>query len=309
MSTIKDVAKKAGVSVSTASRALNDNHRISQATKERVRTAAKKLGYRLNYNAKNLTSGESNIVGLILPVTGQEAFANPFHLDLMRGIAAQLAPFHYEMAVAIGQTTDELLSHVHSLVENANVTKFLVFYSLTHDPVIDYLREKKLSFVIIGQPAAAGDHFVDSNNHLAGYQAAAFLCGQRQVKRPAFVMSTDQWPYEQERFAGVQQFVTEHHLMLKKLVLPAAGTKRLVVDDFDSIIASDDVNYLRFVTGHDDRLAALPALCFNNSRLLGMIMPQVIKVDLLPRLIGRSAVELLFQPEKRSQLVDFKIIE
>lgn len=309
MSTIKDVAKAAGVSVSTASRALNDNHRISAATKERVRAAARQLGYQVNYTAKNLTSGESNIVGLVLPVTGQEAFANPFHLDLMRGIAAQLAPFHYEMAVAIGQTTAELLTHVQALVESSHVSKFLVFYSRAHDPVIDYLRSNQLAFVIIGQPAAKGDRFVDSNNRLAGYQAAAYLCRHQAVKRFGFVMSADCWPYEQTRLAGVRQLATERQVPVKQVILTAKATPQWHASEGDAIIASDDVNYLRFITGNDDRLAALPAVCFNNSRLLGMIMPQVVKVDLLPRSIGRAAVDLLFRSPEQSRLVDFKMID
>lgn len=65
MVTIKDIAKQAGVSVSTTSRALNDNPRISQETRERVKKIAAELGYQPNYTARNLTRGESNMVGLI----------------------------------------------------------------------------------------------------------------------------------------------------------------------------------------------------------------------------------------------------
>ncbi|WP_295746474.1 LacI family DNA-binding transcriptional regulator [uncultured Limosilactobacillus sp.] len=303
MSTIKDVARQAGVSVSTASRALNNNPRISDATRQRVRQAAAKLGYRLNYAAKNLTSGKSNIVGLVFPVTEEGAFANPFHLDLMRGVAAKLAPHHYEMAVAIGQTTTELLDHVKSLVENANVTKLLVFYSLKDDPVITYLRQQELDFVIIGQAGQAGDRFVDSDNRLAGYQGTAALMKQKGVNRPLFVVSAQHWPYEEERLAGYREQMARQKLPIQE----ATVDQPLAADHFDSLIASDDVNYLHFVTSHP-KLASLPALCFNNSRLLGMIMPGVMKVDLLPRAIGSAAVELLFDPATNHRLVDFQII-
>lgn len=305
MSTIKDVARQAGVSVSTASRALNNNPRISDATRQRVRQAAAKLGYRLNYAAKNLTSGKSNIVGLVFPVTEEGAFANPFHLDLMRGIAAKLAPHHYEMAVAIGQTTAELLDHVKSLVENANVTKLLVFYSLKDDPVIAYLRKQELDFVIIGQPGQAGDRFVDSDNRLAGYRGTAALMKQKEVSRPLFVTSAQRWPYEEERLAGYREQMTRLKLPVQETTIDSQ--QPLSADHFDSLIASDDVNYLHFVTTHPP-MASLPALCFNNSRLLGMIMPGVMKVDLLPRAIGSAAVELLFDPAVDHRLVDFQII-
>lgn len=58
MATIKDIAKLAGVSISTASRALNDNPRISEATRTKVKQIAAELGYSPNYNAQTLTRGE-----------------------------------------------------------------------------------------------------------------------------------------------------------------------------------------------------------------------------------------------------------
>lgn len=68
MLTIRDIAAKAGVSVSTASRALNNNPRISQATRERIQKLAAAEGYLPNYNAKNLTAGEANAVGVLAAV-------------------------------------------------------------------------------------------------------------------------------------------------------------------------------------------------------------------------------------------------
>ena len=65
MATIKDIAARAGVSVSTASRALNDNPRISEATREKIKKIAVEIGYHPNYAARNLTRGEANMVGLV----------------------------------------------------------------------------------------------------------------------------------------------------------------------------------------------------------------------------------------------------
>ena len=94
MVTIKDIAKQAGVSVSTASRALNDNPRISKGTREKIKKIAVAAGYQPNYTARNLTRGVSNMVGLIFPVTEDTAPANPFHIDLMRGVSSALQPLH-----------------------------------------------------------------------------------------------------------------------------------------------------------------------------------------------------------------------
>ncbi len=84
LSTIKDIAQAAGVSVSTASRALNNNPRISLKTRQRVKEIADQLGYLPNYNAHNMTRGESNMEGLVFPVTIDTAPANHFHNDMKR---------------------------------------------------------------------------------------------------------------------------------------------------------------------------------------------------------------------------------
>ena len=66
MTNIKDVAIKAGVSVSTVSRVMNNRGYISQSTKDKVFNAMKDLNYQPNEIAKSLFKKKSNIIGLIL---------------------------------------------------------------------------------------------------------------------------------------------------------------------------------------------------------------------------------------------------
>ena len=80
MVTIKDVAALAGVSTSTASRAMHNNKVISDETKQLVFNAMKELGYEPNYAARNLANKTSNTIGVILPVAGPEIFQNPFYV-------------------------------------------------------------------------------------------------------------------------------------------------------------------------------------------------------------------------------------
>ena len=62
MTTIRDVAKLAGVSPSTASRVLHDSDMISEATKKKVRQAMKELDYSPNYLAQNLANKSNNMI-------------------------------------------------------------------------------------------------------------------------------------------------------------------------------------------------------------------------------------------------------
>jgi len=65
--TIKDVAKKAGVSVMTVSRVMNKREHIAPATKEKVLRIVKKLNYRPNKIARSLVGKKTNFIGLLVP--------------------------------------------------------------------------------------------------------------------------------------------------------------------------------------------------------------------------------------------------
>ena len=309
MATIKDIAQKAGVSVSTASRALNHNPRISEKTRQRIATIAKELGYQPNYNAQNLTRGESNMVGIIFPVTSDTAPANPFHIDLLRGISMALKPIHYEMVVAIAPTTTDLLQSVKSMVEQSKVHNFLVLYTVKDDPITNYLRQNNLNFVVIGHPDKAQDRFVDNDNVAAGQAATDYLMDHQEVSHPVFLQSASNWVFEQDRHQGYEQSMQNHQLPALSWRYSPTG---LAVKDFikqhpqiDSIVCVDDLLLVRLIRQLQE--FNLPTICFNNSRLMGMLINQEEKVDLQPRKLGQQAVELLFNSEEQYRIVDFKI--
>lgn len=310
MVTIKDIAKKANVSISTTSRALNNNPRISQQTRERIQQIAGEMGYQPNYTAQNLTRGEANMVGLIFPVTEDTAPANPFHIDLMRGIGAELQTLSYEMVVAIASSQEKLLEEVKSMVAQSKIHNFLVFYVSDNDPVTEYLRENKLNFVVIGHPVEGiSDRFVDNDNIAAGKGATNALLANHRVKNPAFVENFDPWRYEAERSRGYQEGMTENGKDGR--IWKVVPGKSLLADllqqepEVDGLIFSDDLLFVQFSS--ELRHKEIPVVCFNNSRLMGMLTNSDEKVDLQPRKLGKQAVDLLFDPDQHHQYVEFEI--
>jgi LacI family transcriptional regulator len=79
MTTIRDVAERAGVSTTTVSHVINQTRRVDHATSARVREAIEALGYRPNALARSMRRGRTHTVGIILP-----DIANPFFGDLSR---------------------------------------------------------------------------------------------------------------------------------------------------------------------------------------------------------------------------------
>ncbi len=85
--TLKDVAREAGVNVSTASRALNNSFGIHVDTRKRVLEVAERLKYRTNQVARGLVTGQSHSIGLVI-----SDIRNPFFAEVARG--AEDAAFH-----------------------------------------------------------------------------------------------------------------------------------------------------------------------------------------------------------------------
>lgn len=92
--TVQDVAREAGVSASTVSRALHTRGYASQEVQARVRAAADKIGYVLDHNARNLRSRTSTSIGVLI-----SDLRNPFYADLAAGIEGVLRTEGYQMVL------------------------------------------------------------------------------------------------------------------------------------------------------------------------------------------------------------------
>jgi len=81
--TMRDVAKRAGVSPATVSRVLNKTHYISQETEQRVLDVVRQLSYFKNVHARRLATGQSDLFGLVI-----SEIANPYFPEIIRGFQA-----------------------------------------------------------------------------------------------------------------------------------------------------------------------------------------------------------------------------
>ncbi|MFB0505627.1 MAG: LacI family DNA-binding transcriptional regulator, partial [Thermodesulfobacteriota bacterium] len=79
--TLREIAKIAKVSHTTVSRALNNDQRVREETKNRILRLVNKLGYKPDSRARQLALKRSNLIGLVVP-----DIRNPFYAELARGI-------------------------------------------------------------------------------------------------------------------------------------------------------------------------------------------------------------------------------
>jgi LacI family transcriptional regulator len=92
--TIQDVAKEAGVSVSTVSRVLNDKDDVAPETYERIQSVIQRLGYTSSLAARSMRSRQTNVIGLIVPNV-----ADSFSIEVMKGVNRAIAEFDYDLLI------------------------------------------------------------------------------------------------------------------------------------------------------------------------------------------------------------------
>ena len=92
--TIQDVAKEAGVSISTVSRVLNAKVDVASDTQERVLSVINELGYTSSLAARSMRSRKKNLIGLIMP-----DIAYPFAVEVMRGVNQAIAESEFDLLV------------------------------------------------------------------------------------------------------------------------------------------------------------------------------------------------------------------
>ncbi|MBD9068820.1 MAG: LacI family transcriptional regulator, partial [Butyricicoccus sp.] len=111
--TIKDIARIAGVSTSTVSRALSGSKELSEATRERIVKICNEQGYRVNALARSLIRSRTNVIGLIVPEV-----TNPFYAEISLGIETHARELGYNVMLCNSQqdtkTTEDLFGFLIS---------------------------------------------------------------------------------------------------------------------------------------------------------------------------------------------------
>jgi len=170
--TAREVAEKAGVAVSTVGRALADDPRVSQLTKDRVRDAAAQLNYAGNLPARMMRGGESNLVGLIIP-----DLRNPFYATVMQVLNATANRFGYRLVLSVtDDDSDTEARHVRDLV-GARVSGVIIVPTASPTPESVRLLTTVPHVQLLRRNAAFADRWFGIDDEVALRTATEHVIG------------------------------------------------------------------------------------------------------------------------------------
>jgi DNA-binding LacI/PurR family transcriptional regulator len=148
-STIEEVAKRAGVSTATVSRALRGFASVTPETKSRVEQAARELDYVISASASRLASGKTSTVGVITPFIDRWYFSN-----LLSGIERVTRSGGFDLLVYSLDRLDERERIFHQKLLRERVDALLVCAMPPSQEEIDFLQELKIPVALVGAEVA-----------------------------------------------------------------------------------------------------------------------------------------------------------
>lgn len=322
--TIKDVAALAGVSPSTVSRTCKNNPSISEETKERVRKAMAELGYEPNFQASNLASQNSRTIGIILPASAKEVYENSFYLEAIQGISHYCNGRQYMTTIVTGQDEAEILDAVRSMSRSGKVDGFIILYSKKDDPVIDYLFNEGLLYILIGKATQYTNQtiYIDNDNLLAGREAAEYLY-QLGHRRIAYLGSDSSLMFSADRKAGYQLALASHQLPVPPEYCvevknvsenneEAIRGLLMQKDRPTAILVSDDILAVSLERVCLENHLAIPEdlsiISFNNSLFARLTSPQLTSIDIGAGQLGSEAASQIINHIENPNLLATKII-
>ena len=255
--TIRDVAKKAGVSPSTVSKAMNGSGAVSEGTLQKIKQAAKALGYQPNALARNFATRATYQMAFVAEFPFDAAFVNPHLFEIMRGVQHTLDKNGYAMVMKHLSSKDTL-SYVEQAWTQHIVDGFVLHMSVMTKKLSAYISRESIPHIVIGKPNFDNRLcWIDMDNCLSGELAARHLAelGYRVF---CFVGGRADDMISWRRLQGVR-----HALQESGLELPHENVLQ------SQSLLSDGARAMKKILRMDPRPQAV--ICANNPIALGLM--------------------------------------
>ena len=151
MPTIKDVAKRAGVSIATVSYVLNGKlDMVSEGTRQQVLSTAREMGYHPNVTARSLQAQSTGLIGYAWHIAPEELESSPMMAQFMFHLAQAVEAAGYHM-LTFTHPPDEPVEVYDNLIRSGRIDGFVLAETRQSDPRVAFLLECDIPFVCFGR--------------------------------------------------------------------------------------------------------------------------------------------------------------
>jgi len=233
--TIRDVAKTAGVSVSTVSRVLNGKVDVAKETKTHVLEVIEDLGYSTNLAARSMRSQKKNLIGLVMP-----DIAYPYAIEIMKGVNQAIAESEFDLLV---YTSGDVRKRGHVTSEQKYIT--LLAKSISDGVIVvapvasEYNIDKPIVSIdpVMSHPNYPAVH---ATNYKGSLDAMEYLIGLGH-KRIGFIGGRVELESANRRFSGYRDALKRAGIPIdEQLIVSGDYTTKTGVEGGQKLLSLED---------------------------------------------------------------------
>ena len=217
--TIKDIARKAGVSYATVSRALNNHPEVNEGTRKRILKIAAEIGYQPNAIARGLVCKQTNTIGLLIP-----DITNPFYAEVARGIEDAANEVGYTILLCNSNWNEEREERYLNVLIQKQVDGLIIAES-SEKHQSSLLETRLKSTVFISRINFANSTSVIIDNITGGRMAVEHLLNKGH-QRIAFIGGLEDISANQERLKGYKNALEAHNISINQNYIRNSNFKR-----------------------------------------------------------------------------------
>lgn len=310
---IKDVAKEAGVSIATVSRVLNDIDVVNEDTKKKVLDAIKELGYRPNIIARSLKTQRTKTIGILIP-----DISSQFYPDIVRGAEDVSNIYDYNVILCNSDFDIEKEKEYLRVLKEKMVDGVIYMSSSLNDEILDIINELDLKTILV-ETKDKQDIFpsVTIDNIKACYDGTKYLIDKGN-KNLAFIgvngETMNAWG---ERYTGFEKALNESNLKVSEDLVyfdslrvksGSEGVKKFINSKkkFDAIVCASDEIAMGAINELREHKIKVPedvnVIGFNNNYAASIFYPKISTVSQPSYDMGSVAMRMLIKLLSKKQL-------
>ena len=317
--TIKDIARQAGVSHTTVSRALHNSPLISQETINRIQTLATELGYHPSLTARSLKTNRSQALGVIV-----SHIADPFFSEILQGIDDVAQVNGYSLFIAAAQHDPQRESAIVQSMCDHSVDGVILCSPLLPLEQSQQLQSMNVPIVAINNQSDEDYSYSIYHDDVDGGRQACDYLINLGHERIAYLGDSSSGRTTRERFLGFQQVMVEHGLVIPEeyvhlvsgnsfvngftaaeyfLTLPVKPSAIICYNDILAIGLMKGLNLAGVRVPQDISLTG-----FDNIQFSDFTNPPLTTVDQPKRFLGAEAARMMLDRLNSTSLNDGLIV-
>ena len=249
MTSIKDVAKHAGVAISTVSKVLNNYPNISEATRKKVNEAVEELKFVPNSVAAALSSKNAGRVALMIDLNVTTQAIDEIAMRYISGALTKAMELNLDVITLFvfmfqNKTTEELIRYLRS----QSITGVIIYGADESDPMLQELIDSEIFKCVLIDEFHVSENIssVTIDHKKAQYEVASALIEETQIKKVLYICGYEDCYVTRTRMEGIKELVQEKELdvIIEYADFKESKAYEIVLQqgqDVDAIICASDL--------------------------------------------------------------------